>query len=82
MPQQPGDAQPLTISAGHYVSSLLTFLPGPTDGTGWVPNSIVMTLPDVSKPMVTPWIPGDVSVLRQDGATNPRTFIGALEHTG
>lgn len=82
VPQAPGDAQPLTISAGYYVSRLLTFLPGPTDGTGWVPNSIVVTLPDMPKPLVTPWIPGDVSVLRQDAATHPGTYIGAFEHTG
>lgn len=82
LPQQPGDGQPLTIEPGYYVSSLLTYLPGPTDGPGWVPDSIVMTLPDASKPLVTPWISGDVSVLRQDAATNPGTFIGPLEHAG
>ena len=82
LPQQPGDAQPLTISAGYYVSSLLTFLPGPSDGTGWVPNSIVLSLPGESKPLVTPWIPGGISVLRQDAATNPGTYISAFERTG
>ena len=50
--------------------------------SGWVPNSIVVTLPDMEKPLVTPWISGGTSVLRQDAATNPGTYIGAFEHTG
>ncbi len=79
LPQQPGDLQPLTIEPAQYVSSRLTFLPGPPDG--WVPDTIVVTLPGTTESVQMPWLPG-VSVLRQDAATHPGTFIGPLEHTG
>jgi hypothetical protein len=33
-------------------------------------------------PLVTPWIFGGVSVMQQDAAIHPGTYIGALEHAG
>ncbi len=79
IPQQPGDPQPVMIEPAEFVSSLLTFLPGPTDG--WVPDTIVMTFPGISGPVEGPWLLG-VSVLRQDAATHPGTYIGGLQNSG
>jgi hypothetical protein len=79
LPQQVGDPQPLTLAPGASASSVLTFLPGPPNG--WVPRTIVVTLPDTSAHLETSWIPGGVSVLRQDAATHPGTYIGPLQST-
>ena len=76
LPRQSGDPQPLTLAPGASASSRLTFLPTPN---GWVPRTIVVTPPDAATPLETPWIPGGIAVLRQDGATHPGTYIGPLE---
>ncbi|CAN5637962.1 hypothetical protein BH10ACT9_BH10ACT9_39630 [soil metagenome] len=78
VPRQSGDPQPLTLAPGASAGSVLTFSPGPADG--WVPREIVVTLPqpDSSVFLSTPWISGGGSVLRQDGATHPGTYIGPL----
>jgi hypothetical protein len=39
----------------------------------------VVTPPDGTTQLETPWIPGGIAVLRQDGATHPGTYIGPLE---
>jgi hypothetical protein len=79
LPRQSGDPQPLTLAPGASASSRLTFLPTPT---GWVPRTIVVTPPDATTQLETPWIPGQIAVLRQDGATHPGTYIGPLELAG
>lgn len=79
IPQQPGDPQPVVIEPGKFVSSVLTFLPGPPDG--WVPDTIVLTFPGTPGSVEGPWLPG-VSVLRQDAATHPGTYVGALQNSG
>jgi hypothetical protein len=76
LPRQSGDPQPLTLAPGASASSRLTFLPTPN---GWVPSTIVVTPPDATTQLQTPWIPGGIAVLRQDGATHPGTYIGPLE---
>jgi Protein of unknown function (DUF4232) len=75
LPRQSGAPQPLTIAPGASASSRLTFLPTPN---GWVPRTIVVTPPDTTAQLETPWIPGGIAVLRQDGATHPGTYIGPL----
>jgi hypothetical protein len=78
LPQQARDPQLLTLAPGTTASSRLTFLPQPD---GWVPQTIVMTLPNTSGQLETPWTPGNIPVLRQDGATRPGTYIGPLQST-
>lgn len=81
LPRQSGDPQPLTLAPGASASSVLTYMPeGPG---GWVPSTIVVTLPepDSSIFLSTPWIPGGVSLLRQDAATHPGNYIGPLKLT-
>lgn len=80
LPQQSGDPQLLTLAPGAVAGSRLTFLPETPDG--WVPRSIAVTLPNTSEPLETPWIPGGIAVLRQDGATHPGTYIGPLHLVG
>ena len=76
--RQSGDPQPFTLEPGGSATSILTFgLPSlPEDF--WVPTSIVVTPPDATTHLEVPWIPGNVAVLRQDGATSPATYIGPL----
>jgi hypothetical protein len=76
LPRQSGDPRPFTLAPGASASSRLTFLPTPN---GWVPRTIVVTPPDGTTQLETPWIPGGIAVLRQDGATHPGTYIGPLE---
>lgn len=77
MPRQAGDPQPFTLDPWADALSYLTFLPGSPDG--WVPSTIVVTPPDATTQLETSWnVPG-TSVLRQDGATHPGTYIGPLQ---
>jgi hypothetical protein len=80
LPRQNGDPQPLILQPGASATSILTFgePPGPDR---WVPTSIVVTPPDAVSQLQVPWIPGDIAVQRQDGATHPATFIGPLQPT-
>jgi hypothetical protein len=76
LPRQSGDPQPITLAPGAAARSRLTFLPAPD---GWVPQTIVVTPPDATTQLQTPWIPGGISVARQDAATHPGTYIGPLQ---
>ena len=77
LPRESGDPRPVTLAPGTSASSRLTFLPV-ADTDGWVPDTIVVTPPDATTQLETPWIPGRITVMRQDGATHPGTYIGAL----
>jgi hypothetical protein len=77
LPRQAADPRPLTLAPGDSATSILTFLPGPP--TGWVPSTIFVTPPRTSTQLQTPWIPFGASVLRQDAATHPGTYIGPLQ---
>jgi Protein of unknown function (DUF4232) len=79
LPRRSGNPQPLTLAPGASASSRLTFLP---TADGWVPATIVVTPPDATTQLETPWIPGGIAVLRQDSATHPGTYIGPLELAG
>lgn len=78
LPQQAGDPQPLTLAPNDAAAATLTFLPGPPDG--WVPTTIQVAMPRTSpkQHLQTSWIPAGTSVLRQDAATHPGTYIGPL----
>lgn len=71
-----------TLEPGGSVSATLTYLTG-TDGsvgtlgsTGWIPTELVTTPPGDTSQLTVPWN-GD-TVLRQDGATRPGTYVGPL----
>jgi hypothetical protein len=78
LPRASGDPQPVTLAPAASASSRLTFLP---TADGWVPQTIVVTAPDATTQLQTPWIPGGISVARQDAATHPGTYIGPLQLT-
>ncbi|AKK30631.1 hypothetical protein AB431_17520 [Mycobacterium sp. EPa45] len=76
LPQQAGDPQLVTLAPGAAASSRLTFL---ADPSGWVPDTIAVTLPGGPGRMETPWIAGRVPLARQDAASHPGTYIGPLQ---
>ena len=55
--------------------TVLTVSPG-TDGA-WLPTQLLTTAPDDTVAVALPW-PPTMTVLRQDGATHPGSYIGAL----
>lgn len=77
VPRQAGDPQPLTLAPADSARSILTYLPGPPDG--WIPDTIVVRPPHTSTRLETPWIIPGTSVVRQDAATHPGTYIGPLQ---
>ena len=81
LPREDGDPQPFTLEPGASATSILTF-GQPSTPDRWVPTSIVVTPPDATSQLEVPWIPGDMAVQRQDGATHPATYIGPLQPTG
>ncbi len=76
LPQQAGDPQPVLLAPGAAAASRLTFL---ADPSGWVPDTIAVTLPDAPGRIETPWIAGGVPLSRQDAASHPGTYIGPLQ---
>ena len=76
LPQQAGEPQPIVLAPGAAAVSRLTFL---ADPHGWVPDTILVTLPDAPGRIETSWIAGGVPVARQDAASHPGTYIGPLE---
>ncbi|MET8796924.1 DUF4232 domain-containing protein [Nocardia sp. NPDC004568] len=75
LPRRAVEPVPLTVEPGAAVSSPLTYLADGPDG--WVPVTLVVTPPDTTTQLQTPW-PAGVSVQRQDGATHLGTYIGPL----
>jgi uncharacterized protein DUF4232 len=82
LPRESGDVQPVVLAPGASAASLLAFLPkiGP-DGSepAWPPTTIVVTPPDSTTQLQTPWIPGGFTVLRQGDGTHPGGHIGPLQ---
>jgi hypothetical protein len=82
LPRESGDVQPVVVAPGASAASLLAFLPkmGP-DGLepAWPPTTIVVTPPDSTTQLQTPWIPGGFTVLRQGDGTHPGGHIGPLQ---
>ncbi|WP_245672617.1 DUF4232 domain-containing protein [Nocardia anaemiae] len=75
LPRQQTGFAPVTVAPGEAVSSELTYLSG--GANGWTPCTIIVTPPDTTTQLRVPW-PQAGSVQRQDGATNPGTYIGPL----
>jgi hypothetical protein len=82
LPRKSDDVQPVVLAPGESAKSLLGFLPklGP-DGSepAWPPTTIVVTPPDSTTQLQTPWIPGGFTVLRQGDGTQPGGNIGPLQ---
>lgn len=79
---QEADGASTELEPGSSATAVLTYLTG-TDGsvrtsgaTGWVPTELVTTPPSDTAQLTVPWN-GD-PVLRQDGTTRPRTYVGPL----
>ncbi|MCV7411827.1 DUF4232 domain-containing protein [Mycobacterium florentinum] len=82
LPRDTGDVRPVVLAPGASAASLLAFLPkiGP-NGTepAWPPATILVTPPDSTTQLQTPWIPGGFTVLRQGDGTHPGGHIGPLQ---
>jgi hypothetical protein len=82
LPREGGDVQAVVLAPGASAASLLAFLPklGP-DGVepAWPPTTIVVTPPDSTTQLHTPWIPDGFTVLRQGDGTHPGGHIGPLQ---
>ncbi|MBW0134402.1 DUF4232 domain-containing protein [Pseudonocardia abyssalis] len=80
--RQEADGAGATLEPGGSVSATLTYLTdsdgsvGTLGSTGWVPTELVTTPPGDTSQLTVPWN-GD-TVLRQDGATRPGTYVGPL----
>lgn len=68
----------VVLSPGGSASAIITFLWGePGDGDIFLPAKLVTTPPDETTSLTVPW-PAKTPVLRQDGATHPGTYVGAV----
>ena len=76
--RQSGDPQPFTLEPGASATSILTIGAPSLPEDFWYPTTLVVTPPDDTSQLQTPWIPY-TPVLRQDGATSPATYIGPLQ---
>lgn len=77
-------AQPrYTLGPGRKATATLTYLTdtpgsvGSQGSKGWIPTQIITTPPGDTHQLLTPWTLGD-TVVRQDAATHPGTFVGPL----
>ena len=79
LPDQAGTSQSVMLRPGQSAHSLLTWLRGPSSGHRWTPGYIRVVVPTNrggSFAVALPWRYG--SVLRQDGASHPGTYIGPV----
>jgi hypothetical protein len=68
----------VVLPPGGSVSAIVTFLWGePGDSNTWFPAKLVTTPPDETTSLTVPW-PAKTSVMRQDAATHPGTYVGAV----
>jgi len=81
LPEQQVQAKLVTIPPGQAAGSELTYLKG--GETDWMPKEVVVTPPGLTTPLRVPWPGTDPAylagtVVRQDPATHPGTFVGPL----
>jgi hypothetical protein len=79
LPEQAGRSTSVTLRAGQSAHAVLTWLPSSSRGGRWVPGYVrvvVRTGRGPSFAMALPWRYG--SVLRQDAATHPGTYVGPI----
>jgi hypothetical protein len=80
LPPQSGASTPVMLKVGKSAHAVLTWLASPpASSSRWTPGYIrvvVRTNRGQSLPMALPWPFG--TVLRQDGATHPGTYVGPM----
>lgn len=78
LPRPGSDATPVHVllAPGASASAPLTYLTADPGDTAWVPTELVTTPPGDTKQLTVTW-DGD-SVMRQDAATHPGTFVHAV----
>jgi hypothetical protein len=79
LPDQAGRTQSVILRAGETAHAVLTWLPSSSRKDRWVPGYVrvvVHTSRGPSFAMALPWRYG--SVLRQDAATHPGTYVGPI----
>ena len=79
LPDQSGRSESVTLRPGSSAHALLTWLPSSSVRGSWTPGYVRVTVPTgsgTSDPMALPWRFG--SVLRQDAATHPGSYIGPI----
>jgi hypothetical protein len=68
----------VVLPPGGSASAIIAFLWGePGDSNTWLPAKLVTTPPDETTSLTVPW-PAKTPVMRQDGATHPGTYVGAV----
>ncbi|PRY17715.1 DUF4232 domain-containing protein [Pseudosporangium ferrugineum] len=77
LPRQKGQTVKIMMKAGDTVTAKLTFLTV-SGSDGWTPKMVEVTAPGAAKPTSVAWPDDSVSVLRQDAATHPGTYIGPI----
>ena len=76
------DAQPVVLVPGATASSRLGFMPKTTDiglAPAWPPTTIVVTPPDTTTQLQTPWPSGGFTVLLIGDGTKPFVTIEPLQ---
>jgi hypothetical protein len=79
LPDQAGRSERVTLRPGQSAHAVLTWLPASSRSDRWVPGYVRAVVPTNRGPsfaMALPWRFG--SVLRQDAATHPGTYIGPI----
>ncbi len=79
VPDQAGRSESVTLRPGQRAHAVLTWLHASSRSDPWVPGYVrvvVRTNRGLSFAMALPWRFG--SVLRQDAATHPGTYIGPI----
>ena len=66
----------VVLPAGGSASAIIAFLRANPGDPAWVPEKLVTIPPDETAPLTVPW--PKLSVMRQDGATRPGTYVGAI----
>jgi hypothetical protein len=72
-----GQQTHVLLQPGKSASAPLTYLSANPGEQAWVPTELVTTPPGDTKQLTVKW-DGD-SVMRQDGATHPGTYVHAVE---
>ena len=75
--RQAAMAARVTLRAGQSAGSQLTDLVGDGEAKPWKPTTVVLTPPNETTPLTVAWTGN--SVLRQDGATHPGSYIGPMQ---
>jgi hypothetical protein len=75
--RQAAMAARVTLRAGQSAGSQLTYLVGDEEAKPWKPTTVVLTPPNETTQLTVAWTGN--SVLRQDGATHPGSYIGPMQ---